>query len=157
MDLLFRASEHGFKASAFHEKCDKKVDTVVLVRTEFGKTIGGFSHYPWASPFFSSFLNDADRRCFLFSLDLKAKFVPHDDKKLINQDKSSGPSFGNGDLRISDKCNSKSSSTDFPSTYNLDGLDKMEKNQASWCLFSGATTDNRFKVVEYEVFQAFYE
>ena len=50
MDLLFRASEHDFRAAAFHEKCDNKADTVVLVRTEFGKTIGGYTHYPWISP-----------------------------------------------------------------------------------------------------------
>mgnify|MGYP001954561276 CR=1 FL=1 len=43
MDLLFRASDHFFRASSFHAKCDNKANTVVLVRTEFGKTIGGFT------------------------------------------------------------------------------------------------------------------
>ena len=43
MDLLFRASEHDFRASSFHAKCDNKPNTIVLIRTEFGKTIGGFT------------------------------------------------------------------------------------------------------------------
>ena len=49
VEILFRASEHGFSAKAFHEKCDNQEDTLVLVRTEFGKTIGGYTHYPWRS------------------------------------------------------------------------------------------------------------
>ena len=47
VEKLFRASEHGFMAAAFHEKCNNINDTLILVRTEFGKTIGGFTHYPW--------------------------------------------------------------------------------------------------------------
>ena len=45
--LLFRASEHQFRAKAFHSKCDGINDTFVLVRTEFGKTIAGYSGYTW--------------------------------------------------------------------------------------------------------------
>ena len=47
--LLFRASEHNFSAKAFHQKCDNIEDTLVLIRTQFGKTIGGYTHYPWKS------------------------------------------------------------------------------------------------------------
>ena len=47
LKLLFRASEHSFSAEAFHEHCDKAEDTFVLVRTEFGKTIAGYSGYTW--------------------------------------------------------------------------------------------------------------
>jgi len=31
--LIFRASEHGFRAEAFHEKCNNIMDTLTLVRT----------------------------------------------------------------------------------------------------------------------------
>ena len=47
VERLFRASEHSFSADAFHNKCDNKEDTLVLIRTEFGKTIGGYTHYYW--------------------------------------------------------------------------------------------------------------
>ena len=43
---LFRASEHDFSPAAFHHYCENKEDTLVLVRTKYGKTIGGFTHYP---------------------------------------------------------------------------------------------------------------
>ena len=49
IERIFRASEHNFQASKFHEYCDNKDDTLVIIRTEFGKIIGGFSHYPWTS------------------------------------------------------------------------------------------------------------
>ena len=47
IELLYRASEHKFSAQSFHKKCDNIADTLTLVKTEFGKVIGGFSHYAW--------------------------------------------------------------------------------------------------------------
>jgi lipopolysaccharide biosynthesis regulator YciM len=45
LEVMFRASEHGFSAAAFHAKCDDIEDTLTLVRTEFGRTLAGYSHY----------------------------------------------------------------------------------------------------------------
>ena len=53
--LLFRASEHSFKASQFHEKCNSVPDTLTLVKTQFDKVIGGYTHYEWKST--GGFLN----------------------------------------------------------------------------------------------------
>ena len=64
---IFKASEHQFKALAFHQACDGKNDTLVLVRTEFGKTIGGYTYYPWNSS--NTSVNDSQLRSFIFSLD----------------------------------------------------------------------------------------
>ena len=47
--LLFRASERGFRAEAFHSECDRRGPTLTIIRTEFGKTIGGYSYYNWDS------------------------------------------------------------------------------------------------------------
>lgn len=47
MQLVFRASDNNFRAKAFHEACDEVSDTLVVARTEFGKTIAGYSHYKW--------------------------------------------------------------------------------------------------------------
>ena len=49
MKLLFRASEHGFSAKEFHRWCDGKAPTLVVVRTNFGKTLGGYTPVPWKS------------------------------------------------------------------------------------------------------------
>ena len=45
--LLYRASEHNFKAAAFHQKCDNIPNTVTLVKTQFGKVFGGFTPLTW--------------------------------------------------------------------------------------------------------------
>jgi hypothetical protein len=74
IELIFRGSEHEFKAEAFHERCDGITDTLTLVRTEFGKTIGGFTNYAWDSS--NTYVTDLDSRIFLFSLDLKEKYIP---------------------------------------------------------------------------------
>ena len=125
-ELLFRASEHNVRAAAFHAKCDKKEDTVVIVRTEFGKTIGRFTHYTWASS--SEYLGDPGRKCFLFSLDREEKFVPQGDK-LIYRYSDLGPYFGVNDLVLSDRCNNfKDSNSSFPNAYNRVGSDKIVNN-----------------------------
>ena len=31
----------------FHEKCDNIKDTFMLIRTNFGRTIGAYTHYEW--------------------------------------------------------------------------------------------------------------
>jgi hypothetical protein len=44
---IFKASEHSFRAKAFHDECNDINDTLVLVRTKTKKTIVGYSHYKW--------------------------------------------------------------------------------------------------------------
>ena len=94
MERLFRASEHGFSAKAFHQKCDNQEDTLVLVRTQFGKTISGYTHYPWTSHGGGEYVRDSGHRAFLFSLDMREKFVPQRDEKLIYRYSGWGPCFG---------------------------------------------------------------
>ena len=109
IDLLYRASEHNFSAASFHQKCDNIPNTLVLVRTEFGKTIGGFTPYEWNTS--GNWVNDSGRKSFLFSLDEKEKYVPQSGDYLIGCNSSYGPTFGGGhDLCICDACNTSNSS-----------------------------------------------
>ena len=73
IERIFKTSEHQLKTSAFHERCDNIKKTLTLVRTEFGKTIGWFTHNPWNS---SGELVDSGKKVFIFSLGMKEKFVP---------------------------------------------------------------------------------
>ena len=122
IEKIFRASEYNFEAAKFHQYCDNKNDTLVLIRTEFGKTIGGYTHYPWISSN-GEYVHDSEKRAFIFSLDLKEKYIPQDENNLIYCNSSEGPSFGGGiDIRILDDCNNTLNSyCNFPSTYNLEG------------------------------------
>ena len=156
---IFRASEFDFKASAFHEKCDNINDTLVLVRTEFGKTIGGFNRYQWSSPPKGEAFNDPNKRTFIFSLDMKEKFVPQGNK-ILHLQKDCGPIFGSGppDIIILDQCHNHSNSmASFPTCYNREEENKLKKNKESFSLFSGATENANFKILEYEVFTVHYK
>jgi hypothetical protein len=61
LERVFRASEHGFSAVAFHKHCDDIEDTLTLVRTEHGRTIGGYSHYKW-NAVTSDYVHDEERQ-----------------------------------------------------------------------------------------------
>jgi DNA repair exonuclease SbcCD ATPase subunit len=41
-ELIYRATDNGFKATDFHKLCDKKGPTLVVVLTNHGKLIGGY-------------------------------------------------------------------------------------------------------------------
>jgi hypothetical protein len=81
--LLFRGSEHDFKAAAFHKHCDNIEDTLTLVCTEFEKTMAGYSHYKWNADDKYDFVHDEGRRAFLLSFDKAEKYVPQGGEKLI--------------------------------------------------------------------------
>ena len=103
----------------------------MLVRTEFGKTVGGFTHYPWL-PGSTGWFSDAGRRTFIFSLDMQEKFVPISDQLIYNEE-NCGPVFGGKDgfdIFFGDDCNSiRNSFCNFPSGYNRAGGNKLENSQ----------------------------
>ena len=119
--LLFRASEHKFKVREFHKHCDNIANTLTVVRTEFGKTVAGFTSYAWNSPNKNFWVRDDKKNAFLLQLDLCQKFNCLSTTRIICHNKGSGPHFGN-DLIIREDCHTNNSSyTDFPRKYNLEG------------------------------------
>lgn len=66
LTLEFRASDHDFSVIEFHKKCDGLSHTVVVLETQFGKVIGGYSPLPWSSD--REVLPDHKQESFLFSL-----------------------------------------------------------------------------------------
>ena len=123
----------------------------MLIRTEFGNTIGGYTHYPWSSE--GGYLSDSSTRVFLFSLDLEEKYKPIRTDRLIYRKGNYGPCFG-GDICIVDDCDkNRSSYAMFPSSFNKEGPIKYPQNQESYHLFSGAKDGYYFKILEWEVFR----
>ena len=45
--LLYRASEHGYTAKSFHEYCDKKKPTLVIIKSSGGWIFGGYTTQSW--------------------------------------------------------------------------------------------------------------
>jgi len=140
--LLYRASEHEFSGEAFHIHCNNIKDTLTLVRTEFGKTIVGFSHYKWNEVGNGWGVEDSRRKTCLFQLDNFEKFLPISDQNLIYNEEKAGPVFGTGhDLYISNNCNKNIESyAKICSTYcpNEDIKSKYPKGSASYKRFAGA-------------------
>jgi hypothetical protein len=84
----------------FHKLCDGETNTIVIVKTEFNKTIGGFTPIPWKSTA-NTLHSDVKSESFLFSLSLKQKMSLIDEKSAIFNSVNFGPTFGAGaDLAI---------------------------------------------------------
>merc|ERR1719203_1567517 len=47
IDLLFRASEHGYSSDKFHEFCDEKGSTITIIENEHGHVFGGYAERSW--------------------------------------------------------------------------------------------------------------
>ena len=70
----------------FHEKCDGVADTLVLVETEFGKKIGGYTPVKWSSK--DNWVSDKKFKSFLFSLTEGDKFtLTQEDSALHHHEK----------------------------------------------------------------------
>ena len=62
--LLYRASEDGFTAKAFHSLCDGKKNTITIIKNNLNYVFGGYTNAAW--------LNNEnfgyDNQAFIFSL-----------------------------------------------------------------------------------------
>ena len=74
MNLLYCASKEYFSVKRFHEKCDSFPNTLVLIKTEFGKKIGGFTPLGWYSAEKETNCKDESEESFIFSLSHKERF-----------------------------------------------------------------------------------
>jgi hypothetical protein len=71
--LLYRASENEFSVGEFQKKCDTIPNTLLLVKTEYSKVIGGFTPLPWNSSK-KHWAADKSSSSFIFSLDMRERF-----------------------------------------------------------------------------------
>ena len=46
--LLYRASEHGYTAKSFHEHCDDRGSTLVVIKSRGGCIFGGYTTQSWS-------------------------------------------------------------------------------------------------------------
>jgi hypothetical protein len=146
--VLYRASDHGFKGSNFHSRCDGKSNTITIILTTDGFIFGGFTPIAWDSS--ASYKADTTGQSFLFSVNNPHNhdFGPiglQSQQYAIYCDSSYGPTFGDGhDLHIANDCNGNTSSyTSLGNAYVND------TNMYGTLVFTGQQT---FTVKEIEVF-----
>jgi hypothetical protein len=98
---LYRASEHGFLPSDFHENCDLKPKTLTIIKSSNGNIFGGYTDESWQSNLVGLNAYKSDRNAFLFSLinlhkqPKKIKISQTFDRAICSNPKC-GPAFGNG-------------------------------------------------------------
>jgi len=141
---LYIASEDGDGADNFHDKCDNKGPTVVIVESTDGYVFGGYTDQSWS--FHPSYATSgSSTTSFLFQL--RPNFSQYNIKDTetetaIYKDRSKGPIFGSwNDLVIADRALNNSDSSTYGQTYHVQ---QSELN--------GGVTE--FKVRDYVVFEA---
>jgi len=111
LSLLFKASKDGFTCAKFHEKCDNKGPTLVIIESSQGYLFGGYASIPW-------FATDSKRSApgsFLFSLLNQSNTPPRQfpmKDSMIGGFNGWGPMFGSDyDLYIKNNCNTSPNDT----------------------------------------------
>eukprot|EP00026_Physarum_polycephalum_P005143 Phypoly_transcript_05172.p1 GENE.Phypoly_transcript_05172~~Phypoly_transcript_05172.p1 ORF type:complete len:365 (+),score=43.73 Phypoly_transcript_05172:909-2003(+) len=143
--LLWRGSEHAFRAEHFHTHCDDKGPTVVVVQSKMGWIFGGYASMSWNS--FGGYFGDS--RCFLFTLTNPAsipptKYVRNGNNRSLFGGVDFGPTFGAGDLCLkNDTDTTIHAYSNFPAKY----IDTTNHGQKT---FAGA---QNFTISEVEVFE----
>ncbi|XXQ37925.1 BTB domain-containing protein [Plasmodiophora brassicae] len=134
--IIYRGTRDGLAARSFHDKCDGKGPTVVLVRSTNGNVFGGFNANSWGS-----YGSSSSRHNFLFSLSNPSRKYPvAEPEYACLNDWSRGPVFGQGpDMSIADMA--KVSDTSWNNARSYPGASGL----------AGAGCTN-FDVEDYEVF-----
>lgn len=112
--LLYRASDDDFDWKKFHDKCDDKTSTLVVVKSVQGSIMGGYTEALWNDPHQNlngygrlgreSKKYKSDPNAFLFVLKMSniqsLKAVIQRVKEAVFCDATYGPTFGTKELKL---------------------------------------------------------
>ncbi len=91
LTLLYKASVHGYQASAFHQKCDRQGPTLLVAYNHSGYIFGGYTSVDYAQ----SGQNITDEDTFLFSIQGKIPVcIKINSGCNARLDDGGGPNFG---------------------------------------------------------------
>ena len=167
--LLYRASEHNFSSTSFHQYCDPiNEPTLTIIKTKDGYIFGGYTTQSWNNSIFFivEFFIDIeyykiDNSAFIFTLKNPHDIAPTRFMKKIEafapieSDPNYGPIFGNQndgyDILIDNNCNNKNSNyikNDGKRSYDCHPILK----KSFFTNTNSSSNTNSFIVSEYEVF-----
>ena len=139
---LYDTAEDAPNVGSFHQKCDNKGETIVLIKTDNNCRFGGYTSKSWDWHVNNYIL---DENAFIFSLDTKKKYPINIPEQAIYSHIDYGPTFGrNHDIHICNYCTQNNGSFTEGKIYPLEEkyiLNKGTKN---------------FLVKKYEVYQIIY-
>ena len=139
---LYDTQKDTHNAGAFHQKCDDKGTTIVLVKTASDSRFGGYTSKSWGA---SSGAYVEEPSAFLFSLDKKKKYNVNTPNYAIYCHHQYGPTFGNGhDLHIANYGPQNNSNYTKGMAYPLETINELNKGVQN------------FTAKIYEVYQIIY-
>ena len=111
LTLVYRATQDGFHAAAFHAKCDNQARTLTIIRSTAGYVFGAYTDAAWDSA--SGY--KADAQAFIFSLinpSAQPKLIPikPGGANGIYCQPGYGPTFGAHDIYVANNSNSTAGS-----------------------------------------------
>jgi hypothetical protein len=149
LELKYRASRDGFKASDFHIKCDGIGNTLIVIKAKSGNIFGGYTEQKWHSR--GGFVTDPN--AFIFSLVNKEEkpfkvMCSDEGKTALYCSSKSGPCFGRLDFDIKSDSNiNKESYCNFGDSYRHP--DYLRETDKAKNILAGSFY---FKTFEIEVF-----
>ncbi|KAK7126792.1 hypothetical protein R3I94_018093 [Phoxinus phoxinus] len=90
LTLLYKASVHGYDASAFHQRCDRQGPTLLVAYNRSGYIFGGYTNVDYAQ----SGQQITDEKAFLFSIRDGTPIRIQVAIYLARLDDAGGPNFG---------------------------------------------------------------
>ena len=145
-EKIFIMSLNGTSCKDFHNYCDNKGSSLVLIKTTKNRIFGGFTPLNWDCCGESKI--DKSEQTFIFSLDLMKKFdIINNKNEAIYCFENNGPIFGDSDFKIEADMKKgityANKSTNFLSNNNLE-------------LTGGKGNNESFEIEEFEVFKVIY-
>ena len=152
MELIYRGTRDGTSSNDFHNKCDNKGETIVLIKNDKDNIFGGYTSYPWGKD--DNYHSAPDS--FLFTLTNiyninPTKFPSKNNQQEVGHNISYGPYFGGGpDLYINNNFLNNGGYLGFPYSYE----DILGKGKS---IFTGKDNNNYgdIKIKEIEVFKVY--
>ena len=128
--LLYQAKEGEDKSENFHNACDGKTPTLILIKTQKGNIFGGYVEKPWEK----ETKNKQDLNSILFNLITEKKYEIRNPDKAIFCSELLGPSFGDEgkDLKIVDGFLSNYSKSEFPYSYYANNKNELTLGETSF-------------------------
>ncbi|EAS05885.1 TLDc domain protein (macronuclear) [Tetrahymena thermophila SB210] len=146
LELIYRASEHGFTIQKLYERCVNRTPLILVVKTTLKKRFGFYTDQA-IKDYGGQYLTQNPNNLFIFSLDLKQKYTSNDSNNSNAFYSNSGHlALGGGhDFAL------YSNSIDNASSYNaFSGYGKNQGVSGRGILTGGA---QNFTTIEIEIFQ----
>ena len=99
LQLLYKASIHGFTGAAFHQRCDTRSPTVSVGYNASGFVFGGYTKQPFSQS--GQYVNDDQAFLFTFSGEKLLRYPVTGPTYAVKMIGNSGPYFGEALVLVS--------------------------------------------------------